>query len=89
MHTVATTVTDSEKKFDNDQLLVHKTASKHTNKLTMIVNVDGVAIEMEVDTGVELSTIPAAIYQKKLSYIELQPFTIQLHQYDGSTIRRG
>ena len=47
---------------------------------------DGVALEMEVDTGAELSTIPAAVYHEKLNHIKLQPTTVRLHQYDGSTI---
>ena len=43
MHTVATTVNDSEEEFDKYQLSVHKTASTHSNKLTTVLQVDGVA----------------------------------------------
>ena len=57
---------------------------RHTNKLTTVLQVEGIALEMEVDTGAELSTIPAYIYQQNLHKIKLcHP---HLHQYDGSTI---
>ena len=65
---------------------LHKASSKHTNKLTAILQVDGIALEMEVDTGAELCTIPAHIYQQKLHDIKLHPSSVCLHQYDGSTI---
>ena len=56
-------VSDSdEEEFDNNQLAVHKASSRHTNKLTTVLQVEGIALEMEVDTGAELSTIPAYIY---------------------------
>ena len=80
-------VSDSdEEEFDNNQLAVHKASSRHTNKLTTVLQVEGIALEMEVDTGAELSTIPAYIYQQKLHDIKLHPSSVCLHQYDGSTI---
>ena len=75
-----------EEEFDSKQLSVHKTSSRHTNKLTTVLQVEGIALEMEVDTGAELSTIPAYIYQQRLRNIKLHPSTVRLHQYDGSTI---
>ena len=51
-------VSDSdEEEFDNNQLAVHKASSRHPNKLTIILQVEEIALEMEVDTGAELSTI--------------------------------
>ena len=86
-HTVVATMSDSdEEEFDSKQLSVHKTSSRHTNKLTTVLQVEGIALEMEVDTGAELSTIPAYIYQQRLRNIKLHPSTVRLHQYDGSTI---
>ena len=41
---------------------------------------------MAVDTGVELSTMPIAIYTQKLSHVLLCPSTVRLHQYDGTTL---
>ena len=41
---------------------------------------------MAVDTGVELSTIPIAIYKQKLSHVLLCPTTVRLHRYDGTTL---
>ena len=80
-------VSDSdEEEFDNNQLAVHKASSRHTNKLTTVLQVEGKALEMEVDTGAELSTIPAYINQQKLHDIKLHPSSVCLHQYDGSTI---
>ena len=83
-HTVVATMSDSD--IDSKQLSVHKTSSRHTNKLTTVLQVEGIALEMEVDTGAELSTIPAYIYQQRLRNIKLHPSTVRLHQYDGSTI---
>ena len=51
-----------------------------------MLQVEGIALEMEVDTGAELSTIPAYIYQQRLRNIKLHPSTVRLHQYDGLTI---
>ena len=80
-------VSDSdEEEFDNNQLAVHKASSRHTNKLTTVLQVEGIALEMEVDTGTELSTIPAYIYQQKLHDIKLHSSAVCPHQYDGSTI---
>lgn len=54
MHTVVAIVSDSEEEeFDNKQLAVHKASSRHTNKLTTVLQVEGIALEMEVDTGAE------------------------------------
>ena len=87
MHTVASAVLNSDdEEFDNSQLSVHKKSSRYSSKLTTVLDVDGVALEMEVDTGAELSTIPVAIYQQKLRHIKLYPSAVRLHQYDGSTI---
>ena len=41
---------------------------------------------MEIDTGAELSTIPAYVYQQKFHNIKLYPCSVRLHQYNGSTI---
>ena len=65
---------------------VHKTASSHTEKLTTTLTVNGIEVEMEVDTGAKLSTMPNAVYKQKLSHIRLQPSTVRLHQYDGTTL---
>ena len=79
MHRVVATVSDSEEEeFDYNQLSVHKTYSRHTNKLTTVLQVEGIALQMEVDTGAVLSTIPAYIYQQKLNNIMC---TVHLHQH--------
>ena len=73
-HAVVARLSDSdEEEFDNNQLAIHKASSRHTNKLTTVLQVEGIALEMEVDTGAELSTIPAYIYQQKLHDIKLYP----------------
>ena len=82
-----TTVSGSDaEEFDNNQLAVHKTSSRHANKLTTVLQMEGIALKLEIDTGTELSTIPAYIYQQKLHNIKLYPSSIRLHQYNGSTI---
>ena len=47
---------------------------------------EGIASEMEGDTGAELSTISGYIYQQKLHNMKLYPSLVRLHQYDDSTI---
>ena len=46
----------------------------------------GKALEFEVDTGAELSTIPACLYRKLLAHIPLHPSSVVLRFYDGSVL---
>ena len=63
MQTVAATVSDSDEgEFDNNQLAVYKASSRAYKKLTTVLQVEGIALEVEVDTGTELSAISACIY---------------------------
>ena len=43
-------------------------------------------VEMEVDTGVEVSTMPVVVHKQKLNHVLLFPSTVRLHQYDGTTL---
>jgi len=85
MHTVASTLLNSnEEDLNNNPLSVHKTSSRHSGKLTTVLEVDGVALEMEVDTRAELSTIPVAIYQQQLCHFELHTS----HQVQGDSLQQ-
>ena len=52
---------------------------------TVIIN--GVSIEMEIDTGAEHSTIPIASYKDKLATVcTIVPSQVTLQQYDQSPL---
>ena len=63
----------SEEEFDTNQLYMHKTSRSHTDKITTVLTVSGIKVEMEVDTGAEVSTMPMAVYKQKLSHVLLFP----------------
>ena len=75
-----------EEEFDTNQIYIHKTSRSHTDKITTMLNVSGIKVEMEVDTGAEVSTMPMAVYKQKLSHVLLSPSTVRLHQYDGTAL---
>ena len=62
-----------------------KGGSKY-RKLITTLKIKGKNIDFEVDTGAELSTIPAALYRAKLKQVELEPSSVILRQYDGTTL---
>ena len=82
----ATTDSSSDEDFDTNQLHIHKTSRSHTDKLTTVLTVCGVKVEMEVDTGAEVSTMPIAMYQQHFRHVPLCPSAVRLHQYDGSML---
>ena len=52
------------------------------------VTVNGVQIKMEVDTGAERSTIPAALFEERLRTVcKLVPLQVTLWQYDQTQLR--
>ena len=75
-----------EEDFDTNQLHIHKTSKRHTEKLTTVLAVGGVNVEVKVDTGAEVSTMPMALYQQKFNHVPICPSTVRLHQYDGSVL---
>ena len=46
----------------------------------------GTPLEFEVDTGTELSIIPASLYHKALAHIPLHHSSMALRLYDGSVL---
>ena len=86
MHASADGSSKEEEEFDTNQLYIHKTSRSHTDKITTVLAVSGIKVEMEVDTGAEVSTMPMAVYKQKLSHVQLCPSTVRLHQYDGTTL---
>ena len=54
--------------------------------MTTILNLDGQDIKFEVDTGAELSTIPARVHETKLKHAVLKPSSVVLRQYDGTVL---
>ena len=58
-----------------------------TRKFTVPVCINGVKIEMEVDSGAERTTMPWSIYQENLAEVcDLTSTTVTLHQYDQSPL---
>ena len=54
---------------------------------TIVVNINGIGIEMEVDSGAERSTIPVSVFKQKLVDVcKLQSSTVSLHKYDKSPL---
>ena len=52
------------------------------------VAVNGVPIDMEIDTGAECSTIPAALFEEQLATIcKAQPSQVTLRQYDQTPLK--
>ena len=57
-------------------------------KFMVAVTVNGVQIKMEVDTGAERSTIPAALFEEKLRTVcKLVPSQVTLRQYDQTQLK--
>ena len=80
----ASTDSSSDEEFDTNQLHIPKTSKNHTDKLTTVLTVSKVKVEVEVDTWADVSTMPIAIYRQKFSHVPLSPSTVRLHQYDGT-----
>ena len=52
------------------------------------VTINGVPIQMEVDTGAERSTIPVTLFQDKLAVVcKLLPSQVMLRQYDQTPLK--
>ena len=66
MHASADGSSEEEEEFDTNQLqlYIHKTSRSHTDKITTVLAVSGIKVEMEVDTGAEVSTMPMAVYKQ-------------------------
>ena len=57
-------------------------------KFMVPVTVNGVQIKMEVDTGAERSTIPAALFEERLRTVcKLVPSQVTLRQYDQTQLK--
>ena len=54
----ATMDSSSDKDFDTNQLHIHNTSKSHTDKLTTVLAVSGVKVELEVDTGQRCEPCP-------------------------------
>ena len=55
-------------------------------KLTTLLMLNNTGIQLEIDTGAELSTILFSVHREKLSKVKLEPSTVSLHQYDGTPL---
>ena len=60
---------------------------KKSNKYMITVSINGIMIEMELDSGAERSTIPKLLFNEKLKEVcSLSPSKVSLHQYDHSPL---
>lgn len=81
---------DSQGSHSSDEeapVYVHRVASRDRYpKPTAKLDISGSAVKFEVDTGAEVSTIPAKTYRQKLKQISLQPTSVVLRQYDETIL---
>ena len=60
---------------------------KQSNKYMITVRINGIMVDMEVDSGAERSTVPKSLFEEKLvSVCKLSPSRVSLHQYDCSPL---
>ena len=87
-HVVDADTSESEEEaFDASHNHVHHNGCRGcTKKLTTTLLLNKVEIQMEIDTGDELSTVPYLIHKEKLYNVKLEPSTISLRQYDGTPL---
>ena len=76
-----------EEAFDTSHNHVHHSGGRgRMKKLTTLLMLSYTEIQLEIDTGAELSTIPFSVYREKLSKVKLEPSTVSLRQYDGTPL---
>ncbi len=51
------------------------------------MNLHGVKLEMEVDTGATVSVMNKNVYDKHFSHIKLDPVERKLHAYSGTELK--
>jgi len=67
---------------------IFQLGNQSQEKFLVTVNLNGVPIDMEVDSGAEHSTIPTTIFNEKLATVcQLTPSSVNLHQYDHSPLK--
>ena len=60
---------------------------KDSSKYMITVKINGIPVEMEVDSGAERSTVPNSLFNERLSSVcKLSPSKVSLHQYDHSPL---
>ena len=60
---------------------------KDSSKYMITVKINGIPVEMEVDSGAERSTVPNSLFNERLSSVcKLSPCKVSLHQYDHSLL---
>ena len=60
---------------------------KESNKYMVAVKINGIMINMEVDSGAEHSMIPKSLFEEKLTNVcKLSLSAVSLHQYDHSPL---
>ena len=60
---------------------------KESNEYIITVKINGIMINMEVDSGAERSTVPKSLFEEKLrSVCELSPSAVSLHQHNHSPL---
>ena len=78
-----------EKDSDTDSelpLFKIRDSSKVAHPLTVDIEINGRALNMEVDTGAAVSIISKTTYQKLFSEIPIKPASLRLRTYTGEPI---
>ena len=78
---------------DNDQqgdiLYVNSMRSERINKITVKPQIDGKAVEMEVDTGAAATLIPIDKFRQHFGDVKLDPPRSTLKTYSGETLSQA
>eukprot|EP00731_Ephydatia_muelleri_P009464 Em0005g50a len=78
---------EDEEKETDDEMYVHKISTNaRYKKLVTVLQVNGVGLKFEVDTGAELSLILLKVYKERLSMVKVLPSSVVLKLYDGSIL---
>ena len=60
---------------------------KTSTKYMVTVGINGILVDMEIDSGAERSTVPKSLFEENLGKVcQLSPSTVHLHQYDHSPL---
>ena len=78
----------SDSDSSNELHSIFQLGNHSQEKFLVTVNINGVPVKMEVDSGAERSTIPTPIFNEKLASVcKLTPSSVNLHQYDHSPLK--
>ena len=61
-------------------------AQRSVPPVTVEVSLSGVPLKMEVDTGAEISVVPASVWQNRFQDVPMRHSDVKLHAYGGKSL---